>query len=114
MRQWMIPPTMLCSKHLRGEHLEHHMFVGSINNGTSMKGYIERGYLEVHRLRERHDELAREMERRGMNHRSPLPPFEGWTAGRVDVVTSLHALLARCPDCRVRMVEAGRRLCRVA
>ena len=36
MRMWMIDPTMLCTKHLLGEHVELHMFVGTINKNKKL------------------------------------------------------------------------------
>ena len=36
MRMWMIDPKLLCRKHLLGEHLEIHMFVGTINKGINV------------------------------------------------------------------------------
>ena len=30
MRQWMVDPRLLCRKHLLGEHVENHMFIGTL------------------------------------------------------------------------------------
>ena len=38
MRMWMVPVQYMCRKHLLGEHVEHHMLVGSIHKGLSMRG----------------------------------------------------------------------------
>lgn len=104
MRMWMVDPEIMCRQHLLGEHVECHMFVGSINRGISMKGYLQKGQLEVNSLRRRHDALARELERRGMDHKSPLPKMVKPTTalGEVNGATSLKELLRRCPDCRAR------------
>lgn len=41
------------------------------------------------------------MERRGMNHASPLAEFEyDGPPGRVDAIASVHELARRCPTCR--------------
>lgn len=40
MRMWMVPPRHMCRKHLLGEHVELHMFVGSIKNGVRVEGYL--------------------------------------------------------------------------
>jgi len=101
MRQWMVPPQVMCDQHLLGEHVEHHMFVGTILKGVSVAGYIEGGLLQPETLQARHDELVAEMEARGMVHRSPLqehPPQD--PEGYIDVDGSLAELAKRCPDCR--------------
>jgi hypothetical protein len=30
MRMWMVPPKVMCRKHLLGEHVEIHMLAGSL------------------------------------------------------------------------------------
>jgi len=99
MRMWLVPPAVMCRKHLLGEHVEMHMFVGTINKGTSIQGYIDDGLVEVQRIKERHDALATEMERRGYNHASPLPEFNSWEAGHVDPSNSQRELIRRCEEC---------------
>ena len=103
MRQWMVDPRIMCRQHLLGEHVEHHMFVGSINKGTSMDGYLRDGLLEPESLRVRHSELVAEMEARGYNHKSPLPDYIliGEPA-IIDREVSKAELLRRCPECRER------------
>jgi len=106
MRQWHVDPKLLCHKHLLGEHVEHHMFAGSILKGKSLTGYIDDGLVEVHTLIERHAELVREMRRRDYNHSSPLPPGLAeklYTAGAVDELENLNELRRRCPLCRARI-----------
>ena len=105
MRQWNTDPKVMCTKHLNGEHVEHHMFVGTINKGKSIKGYIEKGLVEVHKIKERHDELAREINRRAKlkgsgGHNSELPNFNSWVEGYVDSNKSLEELRNRCSECR--------------
>ncbi len=101
MRMWNVPPETMCRQHLLGEHLEMHMFVGAIIKGTSMQGYIENGMLDISRLASRHEELVIEMERRGMNHKSPFPevPTNAWGVKPVDTRESLHELATRCLEC---------------
>ena len=100
MRIWNVNPKMLCRKHLLGEHLECHMFAGSILLGKSLNGYIQHGLVEVHNIKNRHEELANEMGRRGYNHESPLPEFSSYIAGSVNTVENVEELKRRCPDCR--------------
>jgi len=104
MRQWMVDPKLLCQKHLSGCHVEQHMFIGCIKKGTSLKGYIEKGLVEVHNIQSRHDELAKEMLRRGYNHNSPLNCSNLlWEEGFVDSLSNLVELKRRCPKCKERI-----------
>lgn len=109
MRQWNVDPKLLCRKHILGEHVECHMFVGTINKKSSLSGYISRGLVEVHNIEKRHAELVSEMIRRGYNHKSPLPEFRSWTEGHVDSEANLVELARRCPECRKRIEESTRR-----
>ena len=104
MRQWMVDPKLLCRQHLLGEHTENHMYIGCIKKGTSLKGYIEKGLVEVHNIQSRHDELAKEMIARGYNHKSPLDCSNLlWEEGSVDSLNNIKELKIRCPHCKERM-----------
>lgn len=111
MRMWMVDPKMMCRKHLLGEHVEHHMFVGTINKGISVDGYLRDNLLEPLSLVSRHKELVAEMEARGYNHRSELPVvlLAGLTPAQcgvqIDREASLKELIRRCPECRARYEE---------
>lgn len=76
MRMWMVDPKILCNKHLLGEHVELHMFIGSINKGRDIEGYVKNNLIEPSKLYQRHQELVNEMKRRGMNHKSELNLIE--------------------------------------
>lgn len=103
MRMWMVDPKFLCRKHLLGEHVECHMFVGTILKNKSLKGYKRNKLVEVHNLKSRHNDLVREMERRGMNHKSPLQEFKDFIYGEVDSVTNIKELSSRCIECKKRI-----------
>lgn len=106
MRMWGVDPRVLCQKHLLGEHVELHMFVGTIRKGVSLGGYLTKGLLEPHLLEARHRELVAEMESRGIAHRSPLQTYPAQApAGKVDRIANLDELQARCPECRKRIQE---------
>ena len=110
MRQWHVDPALLCRKHLLGEHVEHHMMVGTLRKNRSLAGHIERGQIAVHTIIERHAALAAEMKRRGMQHSSPLPRGTHalvWTEGHVDSEANLVELARRCSDCRARQRRAA-------
>jgi len=109
MRMWNVPVELLCRKHLLGEHLEMHMFIGSIKKGTSLKGYIDNGLVELRNISSRHDELSTEMIRRGYNHKSPIEVLDGLEdCGSVDVDKNLEELKGRCIECQHRMSESRR------
>jgi hypothetical protein len=104
MRMWMVDPIIMCREHLLGEHAEIHMFVGAIDRGYSVRGYLEKGLLEVHSLYDRHEEVVREMKRRNYRHSSELD--EKWRQaerlGAIDRQKSFMQLIARCSRCRER------------
>jgi len=97
MRMWMVSPETMCRKHLLGEHVEIHMLAGSILKGKSIAGFAK--LVEAHSAHQRHWALVMEMERRGYNHRSPLPDFN-LEFGEVNVAKSIMDLHERCPDCK--------------
>jgi hypothetical protein len=75
VRIWDLDPARLCRQHLLGEHRELHAVWAVITEGKA--GYARhpetlrwRGKLRA--LYARHERLAREMDRRGYAHASPL------------------------------------------
>lgn len=109
MRMWNVDPKLLCRRHLLGEHLETHYFIGTIQKGKSIKGYIDNGLVEVHNILRRHDELAEEMKRRGYkhNHKPQLYDCQLWECGCVDSEQNIVELHRRCPNCRERIDKCG-------
>jgi hypothetical protein len=105
---WMVDPKILCRQHLLGEHNELHMFAGSIAKGKSIAGYIEKGLVEIHSIKSRHQELALEMERRGYKHQSSLKEFPSYAAGKVNPAKSMIDLIGRCKICSENLKEAKR------
>lgn len=103
----MVDPRVMCRKHLLGEHVETHMFFSSIAMGKELRGYVEKGLLEVSSLKLRHDALAKEMLRRGYRHSSPMGPLPSNLVEdrAIDPKASLRDLLERCPLCQQRFVE---------
>lgn len=107
MRMWMVNPKMMCRKHLLGEHLELHMFVGCIYKGIRLDGYLDKRILEPMSIKERHEELANEMLRRGYKHNSPLEldkealDYLGSKKfTKVPKWMSYKEITSRCPICR--------------
>ena len=111
MRQWLVDPRLLCRKHLLGEHVEHHMFVGSISKGKSVKGFLSDGLLEPKTLHARHAQLANEMISRGYNHKSPLLDVDisHLSDGKIDINRNIDDLRGRCDACadRISNMSAG-------
>ncbi len=99
-RMWMINPKKLCRNHLLGEHKEVHQVVGSILKNKSIKGHIEKGQVEVHNILKRHEQLSKELNRRGYNHKSPIKEFKFWKAGKIDIKENEKELSRRCKECR--------------
>ena len=100
----MVNPKLLCRKHLMGEHLEQHMFLGCIEKGTSLKGYIEKGLVEIHNIKKRHDELSEEMIKRGYKHNSNLEVKNLlWEEGFVNSIENIEELKRRCKECKRRI-----------
>lgn len=104
MRLWNVKPEIMCRRHLLGEHVEIHMFVGAIRKGISMEGFLKAGVLQYDLLETRHDLIVTEMINRGYNHKTPwvpvnLPRSENTIQTELE---SLTELLRRCPDCRAR------------
>jgi len=106
MRMWKVNPKLLCRKHLLGEHLEMHMFLGAIENNKPLQGYINSGLVEIHNIKKRHDKLAEEMLSRGYNHKSPMNlKFNLPKGGKVDVDKNIEELQRRCEECKRRIEE---------
>jgi len=99
MRMWNINPRKMCNQHLLGEHVEMHMFVGCLNKNKSIKGYLDKGLVEVHNIKKRHNQLVKEMKKRGMNHKSNLPSYKNKRIGNVNINKNEKDLFKRCKGC---------------
>ena len=117
---WNINPRFMCRKHLLGEHVEMHMFIGTLRKAKkrhgkdamarrrAVAGYIEKGLVELHNIEKRHAELVKEMKRRGFRHKSEITQEDMrfvWKEGKVDEMTNRVELARRCPECKKRMKE---------
>ena len=109
MRMWMVEPKIMCMQHLLGEHVECHMFVGHIEKKKSrIDGFIQNDLFEPLSLKVRHDEIAVELEKRGVKHRTPLhePDYFRYSEHnikhKINRIRSLYELLNRCPVCKKR------------
>lgn len=99
---WCVDPKLLCRKHLLGEHLELHMLAGAIKKGRNLKGYIDKGLVELDHIGNRHKEITKEMKRRDYRHNSPLrqPSVSRYKdLGKVNKKKSYMDLITRCNTC---------------
>ena len=111
MRMWMIDPTLLCRKHLLGEHYEIHKAVGFLRNGRSLEPWVINGYLDPRLLQSRHDAIAQELAAREYIHSSPLdvPAINLAFTKHIRVISKAKAkkdLVSRCEGCRKLIEEA--------
>lgn len=75
MRVWDIDPSLLCDKHLNGEHREIHAIYNIITFGHEGYKYhpeTKRWVGKIDALVKRHDKVVNEWLRRGKNHKTPL------------------------------------------
>lgn len=105
MRMWNVATETLCNKHLFGEHVETHMFIGTMNARKSIDGYVKNELIVVDELKERHDQLASEIVKRGYKHSSPLVVDEHIMKiykglGMVNIAKNYLELANRCEDCK--------------
>lgn len=105
MRMWGVKPSMMCRNHLLGEHLEMHMFVGTILKGNSLNGYLEKKFVNTGKIRKRHRELVAEMKKRGFKHNSSLRQFSVKKMGSIDVRANKSELKSRCKKCRRLIIK---------
>jgi hypothetical protein len=104
---WMINPALLCNKHILGEHGEIHKHRHNFVKKHKMAGrMVYPSQIDPHRQQERHDLIAEEMTRRGMNHKSPYeqPDTSHLPAAEIDLDHNLKDLSDRCEGCRERIM----------
>lgn len=108
MRMWGISTNLLCNKHLLGEHGEihkhRHNFVKKHNMTGRMKAPAQ---INPHVMEKRHEELAMEMSRRGMNHKSPYlqPDTSYLPLVEFNIEYNLIDLACRCEECADRIYK---------
>lgn len=114
MRMWLCDPKIMCQKHLCGEHVEMHMFLGSLKKNKKIDGYLNNNLFEPMALYWRHKQLELEMIDRGYNHNSEMfgadivlnLPEEKRTV-RIDREVALKDLLERCPECHSNFTSSA-------
>lgn len=105
MRTWEpIPAKNLCRKHLIGVHGEIHKFRHMFVKKANMSGY--KGIVEFKNMKRRHDEIAKEMLKRGYKHNSPYEmPDLSYMPNELrflecDAVRTYSDLFLRCKECK--------------
>jgi len=100
---YMTPVEWMCDRHLREEHANLHAIAkAAVKNKTLFGMMANRGRISPKKLFTRHDAVAAEMSKRGMNHNSPLEPFQLPDAyGEVNVSEAVVDL-AGCPGCKAK------------
>lgn len=110
-QMWMVNTKILCKKHLLKEHDDIHFFINEIARGISLHNYVYNNKLEMQSLRNRHEEITREMASRAMEHTTPLPVlswscveevFEDIYHKRINARDTFKELLKTCKTCRRR------------
>lgn len=105
MRMWMINPKLLCNQHLLGEHGEIHKFRHNFEKQHNMSKRILLKQIEPAMMESRHNELAEEMLKRGMNHKSPyiMPDIsyidKELLLMTVNIEENKKDLISRCKKC---------------
>lgn len=109
MNMWIgIAPTEMCRQHLLGLHGELHKFLPSWEKKVAIDGRIADNQMECETYKQRHDEVAEEMVRRGFNHKSPLdqPDFsylplthQQFRVRAAGAMSNREKLATRCAEC---------------
>lgn len=115
MRQWLVRPQLMCQRHLLAEHLETHMFQGSMRGNIDLTGYYENNlFFGPTFLLRRHQELSSFIE----GHKTPITaetiaiataPWPGMYSRKsypdIDITQDMvkesrMELVSRCRACR--------------
>lgn len=105
MRMWMVNPSLMCRKHLLGEHVELHMLAGSLRRGKRLGKLMQ--FVDPSSAYKRHGEIVEEMIRRGYRHESQLiMPTSEPQHMPIDAGASLVELARRCEACKERIIRA--------
>jgi len=108
----MVDPRCMCRQHLLGEHYEIHSFAGLWSKGKQPKrilGYLKNGLIDPRRLKQRHDDLVKEMLHRNMlGHKTPMSELvvpDDTLYVYINPERNLEELATRCEKCRTRSLE---------
>lgn len=68
MRMWMINPSLLCDKHLLGEHFEIHKLIGCLKKRKSIQDIFDKKLIDPKLIYKRHSDLVKEMNNNRSNN----------------------------------------------
>ena len=106
-RMWMTTPSLMCRKHLLGEHFECHKILGNWLHRKSLRGFLLDKLVDPSNLQSRHDIIAFEMIKRGYNHRSPIQvPYELDSISNTIPEQKTLELFERCSECNARKMNS--------
>ena len=112
MRMWGIDPSLLCRKHLLGEHGEIHKHKHNfVKKHKITKRIFPVVQIEPENMQKRHDDLATEMLKRGYNHNSPYEQPDlsylniNERFAKIDIEISIVDLNSRCPECSKNILK---------
>jgi hypothetical protein len=103
-------PSKLCKQHLLGLHKELHQESGTIKNhqyGEAIAvGHYKLGQISAEKIESKHDDVVKEMNKRGINHKSPLKyrdytGLHSWMLGFPAALLNKISLANRCENCNV-------------
>lgn len=86
-----------------------HMFIGAMQKGKRVDGFVHNGLVHLFHVCKRHDDLVTEMKQRGYNHKSPiLPPksldpdkyLELYHVDNINIEANEAELRRRCKECK--------------
>lgn len=108
MRQWFLPPILLCKDHLLGNHFEIHKHRHNfIKKHNMRKRLAYPSQIDPKLMKEDHDNIVKEMLRRGYNHNSPYEQpdvsYLDHLEVKVDLDYNIQDLMERCPTCKKRI-----------
>lgn len=110
MRMTKVDPRCLCRKHLVAEHIDMHLFMDWYKKKKNLSGYLRNGTLELHSIHDRHEALALELRRRGLEHNTPMIRYCLQFAGHIDLKESYVRQTKKCKACGDRMKDYGARI----
>ena len=102
---WMVAPSKMCDKHLRGEYAECLMIAGLFRKKRRIDGFLAHNCIEPLSVVARFAALKREMKRRGYDAKKTLrsagsgylPPEQ--RGFRIDRAANRKLLAERCAEC---------------
>lgn len=111
VRMWMVAPSRMCDRHLRGEYVECLMIAGLFRKKRRIDGFLAHNCIEPSSVVARFAALKREMRARGYNAKKTLrsvqaghlpPKQRGWKINRAE---NRRLLAKRCVECRKRLAK---------